>query len=66
MIENTFTKEELELIDAALTVYYLKNNEEYERQKAKGRKKCNWHLSVMNRCLNLSSKIFYLKNSLGD
>ena len=64
--ENLFTKEELELIDAALTVYYLKNNEEYERQKAKGRKKCNWHLSVMNRCSNLSSKIFYLKNSLGD
>ena len=59
-----FTKEELELIDAALTEYWLKNNEEYERQTAKGRKKCGWHLSVMNRIGNLQSKIFMIKNSM--
>lgn len=59
-----FTKEELELIDAALTVYWLKNNEEYERQMEKGRKKCGWHLSVMNRINYIQSKIFELKNSM--
>ena len=57
-----FTEEELNLIDAALTEYYLKHNEEYERQKAKGRTKCNWHLSVMNRTSNLQSKIYRFKN----
>lgn len=57
-----FTKEELELIDAALTEYWLKNNEEYERQMAKGRKKCGWHLSVMGRIDKLQSKIFGIKN----
>lgn len=59
-----FTKEELELIDAALTEYYLKHHEEYERQKAKGRKKCGWHLSVMNRIGNLQSKIYVLKSGM--
>lgn len=59
-----FTKKELELIDAALTEYWLKNNEEYERQIAKGRKKCGWHLSVMDRIGNLQSKIFMLMNSM--
>lgn len=48
-----FTKEELDLIDTALTEYWLKNREEYERQMAKGRKKCGWHLPVMNRIDNL-------------
>lgn len=59
-----FTKEELDLIDSALTEYWLKHNEEYERQKAKGRKKCGWHLSVLNRISNLQSKIFYIQNSM--
>lgn len=59
-----FTKKELELIDAALTEYWLKNNEEYEQQIAKGRKKCGWHLSVMDRIGNLQSKIFMLMNSM--
>ena len=59
-----FTKGELELIDAALTEYWLKNNEEYERQAAKGRKKCGWHLSVMDRINNLQSKIFMIKNDM--
>lgn len=59
-----FTKEELELIDAALTAYYLKNHEEYDRQVAKGRTKCGWHFSVMNRIDKLQSKIFEIKNSI--
>ena len=56
-----FTKKELELIDSALTEYWLKHNEEYERQKAKGRKKCEWHLSVLNEISDLQSKIFSIK-----
>ncbi len=59
-----FTKEELELIYDSLVAYYLKHHEEYERQMAKGRKKCGWHLSVMNRISNLQSKIYYIKNSM--
>lgn len=59
-----FTKEELDLIDTALTEYWLKNREEYERQMAKGRKKCGWHLPVMNRIDNLQHKIFLLKNDM--
>ena len=64
MIENTFTKEELELIYAALTHYWNFNHQEHERKKAKGRKNCNWHVTVMNKITNLESKIFYLKNSM--
>lgn len=59
-----FTKEELELIDTALTEYYLKHSEEYERQKAKGRRKCDWHLSITNKITNLHSKIYMIKNSM--
>jgi hypothetical protein len=59
-----FTYEELELMDAALTLYWLHNREEYERQEAKGRKKCGWHLSVMNRIDDLHTKIFMIKNSI--
>lgn len=62
--ELEFSKEELELIDAALTEYWLKNREEYERQRAKGRKKCGWHLSIMDRIGNLQHKIFLLKNDM--
>lgn len=59
-----FTKEELNLIDAALTAYFLQHSEEYDRQKAKGRKKCGWHLSVMDRIGKLQSKIYLLVNSM--
>lgn len=59
-----FTKEELDLIDASLTEYYNTHNKAYEEQKAKGRKKCSWHLPVMDRILELQSKIFILKNSM--
>ena len=58
-----FTKEELDLIDSALTEYYLNHQEDYERQKAKGRKNCDWHLSVMDRTLRLQAKIFALKRN---
>lgn len=57
-----FTKEELKLIDAALTEYWLKHNEDYERQKAKGRRDCDWHLSVLKRCTDLQGRIFNLLN----
>ena len=59
-----FTKEELELIEASLTEYWLRNEEEYERQKAKGRRDCVWHLSVMEKIDKLQSKIYYIKNSM--
>lgn len=59
-----FTKSELELIYSALTEYYLRHNEEYERQKAKGRYKCGWHLSAMQRVNDLQSKIYHLKLSM--
>jgi hypothetical protein len=59
-----FTKDELELIHSALTNYWLAHNEEYERQKAKGRKKCGWHLSVMDKVTKLQSKVFELENSM--
>lgn len=58
-----FNHEELELIDAALTDYWLKHHEDYERQKAKGRKKCSWHLSVMDRVGKLHLKISSMQNS---
>lgn len=60
------TTEELEVINAALTEYWLKNHEEYERQMAKGRKKCGWHLSVMEKINKLQSKIFSLKMMLNE
>lgn len=56
-----FTKDELDLIYNALTEYFLRHKEDYERQKAKGRKACDWHLSVMRRTSELQSKIFNLK-----
>ena len=59
-----FTKDELILIDSALTEYYLNHHDEYERQKAKGRKKCSWHLSVMDRTSKLQSKIFAIMNGI--
>ena len=52
-----FTDEELELIDTALTEYWVKHNEEYDRQKAKRRTKCDWHLAVMNDIFALRYKI---------
>lgn len=58
-----FTKDELTLIESALDNYWLTHKEDYERQKAKGRKKCEWHLAVMNKTSNLQSKVFYIKNT---
>ena len=59
-----FTKDELELINTALTEYYLKHIKEYDTQKAKRRKNCDWHLSVMKKTSDLQSKIYILKNSM--
>lgn len=59
-----FTKSELDLIDAALTEYFLKHNEEYTRQRDKLRKNCDWHLRVMDKISTLQSKIYMIKNSM--
>lgn len=59
-----FTKDELELIDAALTECFNSHTEAYKRQKAKGRHKCSWHLRVMARISTLQSKIYRIKNSM--
>jgi hypothetical protein len=59
-----FTKYELDLIDAALTEYFIKHTEEYKRQKAKGRHKCSWHLRVLDKTAALQSKIYMIKNGM--
>lgn len=51
-----FTKDELDLIEAALTEYFLKRN--------KLRKNCGWHLSVMDKIATLQSKIYMIKNGM--
>lgn len=59
-----FTKEELELIDAALTEYFNSHTEAYKRQEVKGRHKRSWHIGVMNRISALQSKIYMIKNGM--
>lgn len=59
-----FTKDELSLLHAALTEYYLKHNSEYEQQKAKSREKCDWHLKVMDKTSKLQSKVFKLETEM--
>lgn len=59
-----FTKSELELLYDALTFYWLHHHDEHERQKAKGRHKCGWHLPVMQKVSDLQSKIYHLKLSM--
>ena len=56
-----FTKSELELIDTALTEYYLKLNDECQRDQAKGRHNKEWKLSVIGKVLALQSKIYNLE-----
>ena len=58
------TKDELDLIDAALTEYFNKHTEEYTRQRDKLRKNCGWHLRVMDKISALQSKIYLIKNSM--
>lgn len=57
-----FTKDELDLIDAALTEYFIKHTEEYTRQRDKLRKNYGWHLRVMDKISALQSKIYMIKN----
>ena len=59
-----FTKDELDLIDAALTEYFIKHTEEYTRQRDKGRKNCGWHLRVLDKITALQSKIYMIKNGM--
>ena len=56
-----FTKSELELIDTALTEYYLKLNDECQRDQAKGRRNKEWKLSVIGKVLALQSKVYNLE-----
>lgn len=56
-----FTKDELELIDTALTEYYLKLNDDYHRDQAKGRHSTGWQLSVIGKILALQSKVYNLE-----
>lgn len=59
-----FDKSELELIDTALTEYYLKLNEDYRRDQAKGRHNTGWQLSVIGKILALQSKVYNLEFSM--
>lgn len=55
-----FTKEELELIQTAIIAYEQEHREAFERQKAKGKKDCEWHLSVVEKCIHVGHKVFEL------
>ena len=59
-----FTRDELDLIDAALTEYFIKHTEEYTRQHDKLRKNCGWHLKVLDKITSLQSKIHMIKNGM--
>jgi hypothetical protein len=56
-----FTKSELELIYTALVEYYVKLNEDCQRNQAKGRHNTGWQKSVMNKILALESKVYNLE-----
>ena len=59
-----FTKDELDMIDAALTESFNKHMEEYTRQRDKLRKNCGWHLRVMDKISALQTKIYLIKNGM--
>lgn len=59
-----FTKEELDIIDTALTEYYVKLNADYQRDQAKGRHNTGWQLSVIGKVLALQSKVYNLALSI--
>jgi hypothetical protein len=59
-----FDKSELETIDTALTFYWNHLNEDYEKDKAKGRHKIGWQLKTMQKIEALQSKIYLLENSM--
>lgn len=59
-----FDKSELETIDAALTFYWNHLNEDYEKDKAKGRHRTGWQLKTMQKIDNLTSKIYLLENNI--
>lgn len=55
-----FTKNELELIHSALTEYWLKLNDQHQKNIAKGRHN-NWPSSTMQKISDLESKVFHLQ-----
>lgn len=56
-----FDKSELELLYTALNAFYLELDADYQRDKAKGRHNTGWQKSVMQKILNLQSKIFEME-----
>lgn len=54
-----FTKEELQLIEAALSEYYLKCA---ERKRAD--RKSNWHLNTMKKIDDLQGKLWKMVNTM--
>lgn len=59
-----FTKEELELIQVAIIAYEREHREAFERQKAKGKRGCEWHLSIIEKSIRIKQKIFEMQNNL--
>ena len=59
-----FTKEELELIQSAIIAYEQEHREAFERQKAKGKADCEWHLSIIEKSIRIGQKIFEMQNNL--
>ena len=55
-----FTKSELELISAALNEYWLKLNEQHQKDVTKGRHN-SWRSSTMQKVSDLESKIFRME-----
>jgi hypothetical protein len=58
-----FTTRELDLLYSAVSDAYLKHKDAYERQKAKGKKDCGWHLPIMQELIDLRHKIFNAKEN---
>lgn len=59
-----FDKNELDLIDTALTYYWNHLNKDHKNDEAKGRHKTGWQVGVMKRIDALTSKIYRLMNSM--
>ena len=56
-----FTKEELKIIEAALTAYYLQR---LEAKRANGKKQSDWHKNFMKSIDTLQSKIWKMVNAM--
>ena len=59
-----FTKEELGLIDSALTAYWLQINEQHQKDLAKNRHNAEFRPRLMQKVSDLQRKVFYLEISM--